>query len=518
MAEEMGGDASQIEEDHLIGATNVDRDHSWGKAIFFASGISMSVGIDILQYTMPLAFLPSRLEDTGYTNFQIACAVGIYYWTGLAVTCTIAIYHVSCVLREKPGQRPEAMSVHTIKTYIVYALTALTGGTITLFVEGLFPIYTVHLCCRIVQGGCGGVIFIFGFLTACSLFKGKQQVFSLTMCSVMFNVAEVLGPYCGALVYDYMGMSAVFYILGVFSCLCQLWFLAIIFSINKKEQEPGVFNTSGLPQRVHLSKQTGWARFKSLVLGRRFVVSVLLIATAAMIKGGVEECLPFHADHEWKLTPMKIGEFFSIIAVSYLVAAAVVGQLWTMSSDCGCGRVVVCAVMLAVLGVSTWALFSIHSFGGGMTLMWCGLSMYGVCLGVTFTPATLLIGDAVENEDPGAAKDSVNSMWNTMWEAGGSLGFLMGGVFAHNYTRMIHLFTALAVLTVIVAAIVIAISWLPVTTSEIATGYKESPFPSVPNTPKGSPASPRPSALRRSDIKMDEPFRPISPEPRGRGA
>lgn len=463
----------------------------------------MSVGIDILQYTMPLAFLPSRLEDAGYSNFQVACAVGIYYWTGLVVTCSIAVYHVSCVLREKPGTRPEATTVTDMRRYVVYALGALTFGTITLFVEGLFPIYRVHLCCRLIQGGCGGVIFVFGFLLAASLFKGKQQVFSLTMCSVMFNVAEVLGPYCGALVNDYWGMSAVFYVLGGFSLLCQLWFLAIIFAIREKEEELSPrLNMSGLPQRTKLSTQTGWARLKTLVTGRRFVVSVLLISTAAMIKGAVEECLPFHADHEWKKTPMQIGEFFSVIAISYLLAAAVVGQLWSMSSDCACGRVISCACSLSLLGIATWCLFSVKSFGFGTTVMWCGLALYGACLGITFTPATLLIGDAVENEDPGYAKDSVNSMWNTMWEAGGSLGFLMGGLFAETYAKQRALFGGLAVFSMIITAIVIFLAWLPMTEDEIASGH----MPSHVSTTEGTRTGSRRSSRSTTPVQTNSPI------------
>jgi hypothetical protein len=279
----------------------------------------------------------------------------------------------------------------------------------------------------------------------------------------MFNVAEVLGPYCGALVHDFLGLSAVFYVLGTLSLLCQMWFLAILFSIRENGEATGhedAFSSTGLVEPT-TSHEIGWRRLRSLITSRRFLVSVLLISTAAMIKGGVEECLPFHADHEWKKTPMQIGEFFSVIAGFYLAAAAIVGQLWSLSSQWEVLRVNLSAMMLGCLGFITWALFSVKSFGGGSSALWIALSAYGFGLGVTFTPATLLLGDAVENEEPGAAKDAVNSMWNTMWEAGGSLGFLIGGIFASTYARQVRLFTVFAGVAIVVMALVIAIMIVP---------------------------------------------------------
>lgn len=50
----------------------------------------------------------------------------------------------------------------------------------------------------------------------------------------------------------------------------------------------------------------------------------------------------------------------------------------------------------------------------GVLLAW--LIFYGIGLGLTHTPAALLLADAVEHEQ-GRAKEAVNAIWNTMWEA-----------------------------------------------------------------------------------------------------
>lgn len=476
--DETGEDSPVRDEDVPIGRMTVDRDHSWPKAVFYAVGLALSVFSDIAQYSMPLAFLPPYLEDLGYSNMQIATAVGVYYWTGFIVTLCVAAFHIGCVINESPHARPKAIGVRQIRLHIFYALMALTGGTVSLMIEGFYPIYMVHVCCRFVQGGCGGIIFIFVFLTACELFKGKQQVFALTLTSIMFNVAEVLGPFVGAIVYDNLGISAVFYLLGIVSLITQVWFLAIILSIRETTinmsdaEEPDVTNWSGMPQRSFISREKGLARLKTLLSSRRFVMSVLLISSSAAVKGAVEECLPFHADHEWRRQPLQIGEFFSMIAVSYIIASAVVGQAWAYL-NCGQIRSVLCAVFLALLGAAGWCLFSVRTLGGDETGMWIALALYGACLGFTFTPATLILGEAVENEDPGAAKDATNSIWNTTWEAGGSTGFLLGGLIANSYPRQVSLMLGLGIFCVLAAIVILVLTFLPITQREHAVGYSK---------------------------------------------
>merc|ERR1719191_344066 len=74
--------------------------------------------------------------------------------------------------------------------------------------------------------------------------------------------------------------------------------------------------------------------------------------------------------------------------------------------------------------------------------LWGTLAVYGCFLGLTHTPAALLLADAIEHEEREAAKDAVNGIWNTMWEAGGSLGFLLGGLLAHSYASQLDLLAA----------------------------------------------------------------------------
>jgi hypothetical protein len=55
----------------------IDREHTWQKYIFILSSVSMCITVDILQYSMPLAFLPSVLEDRGNSPMKIATAIGV---------------------------------------------------------------------------------------------------------------------------------------------------------------------------------------------------------------------------------------------------------------------------------------------------------------------------------------------------------------------------------------------------------------------------------------------------------
>merc|ERR1719456_1364730 len=60
------------------------------------------------------------------------------------------------------------------------------------------------------------------------------------------------------------------------------------------------------------------------------------------------------------------------------------------------------------------------------------LALYGITLGFTHTPAAFYIGEVVDDFEEPAGKDAANGIWNSMWEFGGSIGFLCGGAFAHN--------------------------------------------------------------------------------------
>merc|ERR1719352_469228 len=61
----------------------INRDHTTFQYVFILTSVSMCITVDILQYAMPLAFLPSVLEDRGHSPMMIATAIGVYYWTGL---------------------------------------------------------------------------------------------------------------------------------------------------------------------------------------------------------------------------------------------------------------------------------------------------------------------------------------------------------------------------------------------------------------------------------------------------
>merc|ERR1719213_1512000 len=93
------------------------------------------------------------------------------------------------------------------------------------------------------------------------------------------------------------------------------------------------------------------------------------------------------------------------------------------------------------------------------------LAAYGVCLGMTHTPAALLLANVIDHEE-GAAKDAVNGIWNTMWEAGGSLGFLLGGLLAEHYPGQLRLLVIYIVCCVISALLMLVIALWPLSPEE----------------------------------------------------
>eukprot|EP00812_Abedinium_dasypus_P010131 NODE_376_length_1618_cov_451.275752.p1 GENE.NODE_376_length_1618_cov_451.275752~~NODE_376_length_1618_cov_451.275752.p1 ORF type:complete len:437 (+),score=168.60 NODE_376_length_1618_cov_451.275752:209-1519(+) len=114
---------------------------------------------------------------------------------------------------------------------------------------------------------------------------------------------------------------------------------------------------------------------------------VMLIATAAIVKGSVEEMLPFHADHQWGFDPVQIGQLFSVIAVPYILAAMSTGKVWQLI---GHYQIVFGAAWLALLGVCTWSVFIVASYSHNAMQLGASLMAYGLCLGPTRTPAAPL--------------------------------------------------------------------------------------------------------------------------------
>merc|ERR1719162_2912161 len=72
----------------------VNKDHSSANCAIIACGLALCITVDILQYSMPLAFLPSVLEDRGHSTSRIATAIGVYYWTGFLGGCMITSYQI----------------------------------------------------------------------------------------------------------------------------------------------------------------------------------------------------------------------------------------------------------------------------------------------------------------------------------------------------------------------------------------------------------------------------------------
>mmetsp|Transcript_65188 Transcript_65188/g.142038 ORF Transcript_65188/g.142038 Transcript_65188/m.142038 type:complete len:475 (-) Transcript_65188:78-1502(-) len=412
----------------------LDRDHSWSKCVIISFSLSLCIVVDILQYSMPLSFLPSVLEDRGHSAMKIAAAIGVYYWTGFAGGAIITVYQIWRLLYGKVNPYGEG-TVAIAQRRIRYLIVGLLIGTVTLIMQAIYPHWLIHLMCRFVQGMAGAFVFFYTFLLSVELFRGPQQVFSMTCAATALNVAEVVGSTLGAVLFVAWGQRSVFFFLGIVSLLNQVLLFTILGLMTGTRQPEDI---EFLKLHSHPTVEKGLRRLKAVMFSRRLICTVILIVTAAMVKASVEEMLPFHADHEWNFKPLKIGELFLMVAVAYIFAAGLAGKAWQHVQ----GREVhFSAACLALLGLVTLGVFLVSSFGKHRNYLWLSLFAYGTCLGLTHTPAALLLADAIEHED-GVAKDAINGIWNTMWEAGGSLGFLLGGVLAENYRGQIHLLTA----------------------------------------------------------------------------
>merc|ERR1719253_1378655 len=72
----------------------INREHTPCQYVFIALGLALCIFVDIFQYSMPLAFLPSVLEDRGHSPMKIATAIGVYYWTGFLGGLVITSYQI----------------------------------------------------------------------------------------------------------------------------------------------------------------------------------------------------------------------------------------------------------------------------------------------------------------------------------------------------------------------------------------------------------------------------------------
>jgi len=188
-------------------------------------------------------------------------------------------------------------------------------------------------------------------------------------------------------------------------------------------------------------------KFKGLLQNPTFICAVLLITMAGVIKGSVEEMMPFHADHQWGYDPITIGQLFCTTAVAYFVAASLVAYAWT---SIGRFQIGFSAQSIFLLGATTWMSFHVAYYYKVESALFGAFACYGFCAGLAFTSAAQLIAEVVDRAE-GHAKDAANGIWNTMWEFGGSSGFAMGGFLAHHYHEQMTLTTIFLVCTVMTA-------------------------------------------------------------------
>jgi len=421
---------------------------------FISAGLSLCITVDILQYSMPLAFLPSVLEDRGHSPMKIATAIGVYYWMGFAGGAIITGYQVWRLVKGARDDEEEVLTIKTVKRHIYYLIFGLLIGTITLMCQAVYPHCLMHTVCRFVQGFAGAFLFFYTFLLSSVLFEEKQRDFSLTMAATALNIAEVIGSTFGAILYDTYGQRAVFWFLGIMSFLNQIWLFSILYVIKEVDPTTAKQMLQEVAQKAQRVSVSGWQRLRSLLASTRLHLAVLLIFISAVVKGAVEEMLPFHADHRWGLPPLQIGWLFGYIAIAYIGASLSVYHIWEHIERC---RVLFSAFWLAMLGCTAWLVFITASYSKNTNYLLVGLVMYGLCLGLTHTPATLFLGLAIEKED-GVGKDAVNGIWNTMWEAGGSLGFLLGGLLAEDYGDQIDLVTGCAACCLICAVLMLMVA------------------------------------------------------------
>merc|ERR1719352_2247901 len=216
----------------------INRDHSTLRYVFFLVSVSMCITVDILQYSMPLAFLPSVLEDRGHSPMKIATAIGVCYWTGLLGGILLTSYEVWKLLYVK-DHTMQITPLSTVKGQIKIIIFSLGIGVLTLFVQAWSPRWHVHTACRFVQGFVGAFLFFYVFLLNVAIFKGQQQVVAMTFASCATVLAELAGPLLGSILFDNYGQRAVFWFLGVVSFMNQGMLVGVYFTIRPSEGSPG---------------------------------------------------------------------------------------------------------------------------------------------------------------------------------------------------------------------------------------------------------------------------------------
>jgi len=450
----------------------IDRQHSTFRYVFIMTSISICITVDILQYSMPLAFLPSVLEDRGHSPEMIATAIGVYYWTGLLGGICVTSYECWKMLYTKDDHAVDITPFPTVQRQIKLIIFNLGIGVCTLFIQANNPRWHVHTACRFVQGFVGAFLFFYVFLLNVAIFKGQQQVIAMTCASCATVLAELAGPLLGSVLYDAYGQRTVFWFLGIVSCINQVMLVVVLYTVRATEEfetasqsrgstpilsSPNPDAAAGAPKEEAVNFWTpqpgAWEKMKVLLQNPTFICANLLIAMSGVIKGSVEEMLPFHADHQWGYDPVTIGQLFCTTAVAYFVGASVVSYIWT---ELARFQLWFSAQCLVLLGATTWMGFHVAYYYKVETALFGTFAAYGLCAGLAFTCAAQLIADVV-NRAEGHAKDAANGIWNTCWEFGGSTGFAMGGFLAHHYHEQMTMTTCFMVCCIATAVCMVAV-------------------------------------------------------------
>eukprot|EP00397_Hematodinium_sp_SG-2012_P039890 GEMP01043625.1.p1 GENE.GEMP01043625.1~~GEMP01043625.1.p1 ORF type:complete len:249 (+),score=43.52 GEMP01043625.1:683-1429(+) len=218
-----------------------------------------------------------------------------------------------------------------------------------------------------------------------------------------------------------------------------------------------------LPCQSELPAETPFRRLWRLISHSKLVRPCVLIAISALVKGSLEEMIPYFTDHQWQYDVFDTGISFTYIAVAYVLSAIAVGYLWTMVENLPLSRDLIVVVALVLLGLVSMLMFQTYAAHGrpedgvgtrGRDLFAITLVLYGITLGFTHTPAAFYLGEYVEMLNSSAGNGAANGLWNTVWEFGGSLGFLLAALGGTSYAAESRLMQILAVFCVICAAVI----------------------------------------------------------------
>lgn len=444
----------------------MDRQHSWPKAIFFAVAICLCITVDILQHAAPLPFLPLKLEEEGHSSHEIAAVMGGYYWMGFVGGVLLTTYQIHGLLY---GTYHEP-SWAALRGHVIKLGVGLLLGAATLLVEAraednkYASMHTVHLNCRLIQGFLGAFLFFYAYYLAATAFEGDQQVFCLTLATISLNVAEVFGPFIGAYIFSEFGLEMAYYVLAALSLMNNFFLLIVWFMFptdppktpdektallesagtamsSGRKSESGAASATGTPrwkEQETVEFKERLTRLTNVATDPILIQSLLVIAPAAMVKSSFESILPLFGDsHGYNV--FEVGVLFTQIALGFIVASILLGYAWKYMSSAV--QVIIVGTSLFLLGCNSCIM--LYSWGVGKDFVFSGvidwvnqdrhilfyicLVVYGILLGLTHTGASLYLGEVIEELQDERSKGSANGIWNTGWEAGGSIGFFAAG-------------------------------------------------------------------------------------------